>query len=76
MPLATALRWGLFIIFSFAVLSPVIKILRRTGYSEWWALMLFAPGLNIVALWLFAYGRWPKSGSSSPRPSLGGLPSS
>jgi len=55
MPLATALRWGTFIVFSFLVLSPVIKILRRTGYSEWWALLMFAPGVNIVALWLFAY---------------------
>jgi hypothetical protein len=75
MPLATALRWGTFIVFSFLVLSPVIKILRRTGYSEWWALLMFAPGVNIVALWLFAYGRWPKMGSPS-RPSLGGLPTS
>jgi uncharacterized membrane protein YhaH (DUF805 family) len=76
MPLAIALRWGIFILFSFVVLSPVIKVLRRTGYSEWWALLLFVPGANVVGLWLFAYGRWPKAGSSSSRPSLGGLPTS
>jgi hypothetical protein len=76
MPLAIALRWGIFILFSFIVLSPVIKVLRRTGYSEWWALLLFVPGANVVGLWLFAYGRWPKAGSSSSRPSLGGLPTS
>jgi uncharacterized membrane protein YhaH (DUF805 family) len=76
MPLAIALRWGIFILFSFIVLSPVIKVLRRTGYSEWWALLLFVPGANVVGLWLFAYGRWPKVGSSSSRPSLGGLPTS
>lgn len=76
MPLPIALRWGIFILFSFIVLSPVIKVLRRTGYSEWWALLLFVPGANVVGLWLFAYGRWPKAGSSSSRPSLGGLPTS
>jgi hypothetical protein len=75
MPLAIAMRWGIFIIFSLIVLSPIIKVLRRTGYSEWWALLLFVPGLNIIGLWLFAYGRWPKLGSPS-RPTLGGLPSS
>ena len=75
MPLATSIRWVIFIIFSFLVLSPVIKILRRTGYSEWWSLLLFVPVLNIVALWVFAYGRWPKAGASV-RPSLGGLPTS
>jgi uncharacterized membrane protein YhaH (DUF805 family) len=76
MPLTTSIRWAVFIVLSFVVLSPVIKILRRTGYSEWWALLLFAPGVNIIALWLFAYGRWPKLGGASSRPSLGGLPSS
>lgn len=76
MPLATSIRWGIFIILSFLVLSPIIKILRRTGYSEWWALLLYVPVFNLVGLWLFAYGRWPKAGGSPSRPSLGGLPTS
>ena len=76
MPLPTSIRGGIFIILSFLVLSPIIKILRRTGYSEWWALLLYVPLFNVVALWLFAYGRWPKVGGSSSRPSLGGLPTS
>ncbi|HEX6842022.1 MAG TPA: hypothetical protein VF113_10840 [Stellaceae bacterium] len=76
MPLGTSIRWGIFIILSFLILSPIIKILRRTGYSEWWALLFYVPLVNIVALWLFAYGRWPKAGGSSSRPGLGGLPTS
>jgi uncharacterized membrane protein YhaH (DUF805 family) len=76
MSLPTSVRWAIFIIVSFLVLSPIIKVLRRTGYSEWWALLLYVPVLNVVALWLFAYGRWPKIGGASSRPSLGGLPSS
>jgi hypothetical protein len=69
MPLHSAVHWGLFIVLSFAILSPVIRILRRTGYSEWWSLLLYVPVGNIIALWLFAYGRWPKSGAPA-RPGL------
>ncbi len=77
MPLAIATRWVIFIAICFVILSPVIKILRRTGYSEWWSLLLFVPVVNILALWWFAYARWPGGGgggaarptiSISPRP--------
>jgi hypothetical protein len=41
------------------VLLPFAKILRRTGYSGWWVLLWFVPVVNIIALWLWAFGRWP-----------------
>lgn len=68
MPIATAVRWAIFIFFCLIILSPVIKILRRAGYSEWWSLLLFVPVANIIGLWCFAYARWP--GASSARPTL------
>ena len=37
---------------------PLIKIVRRTGRSGWWALLIFMPGINLIALWLFAFARW------------------
>ena len=38
---------------------PIVKIVRRTGRSGWWALLFFTgPGL-IVGLYLLAYCRWP-----------------
>ncbi len=35
------------------------RVLRRAGYSPWWALLVLVPLVNLVALWVFAYVRWP-----------------
>lgn len=44
---------------SFLLLIPLIKILRKAGYSGWWGLMMFVPLLNIIMLYVFAYADWP-----------------
>ncbi|MFI4988579.1 MAG: hypothetical protein ACHQF3_14170 [Alphaproteobacteria bacterium] len=46
-------------LFNVMLIVPVVVILRRTGKSGWWCLMMYLPFVNIIALWLFAYGRWP-----------------
>jgi hypothetical protein len=38
---------------------PIVKILQRAGFSGWWALALLIPLVNIAALWVFAFTRWP-----------------
>jgi len=40
-------------------LLPIIRIVRRTGHSGWWALLVLVPLANIIALQILAYGRWP-----------------
>ena len=41
------------------LLLPTAKILRRTGHSGWWALIvLTGPGVY-VGLWVLACCRWP-----------------
>ena len=35
------------------------RVLRRAGHSPWWALVVLVPLANLVALWVFAYVRWP-----------------
>lgn len=35
------------------------RIVRRAGFSPWWALVVLVPLVNLVALWVFAYVRWP-----------------
>ena len=35
------------------------RVVGKAGYSGWWALALFLPLLNIVAVWLFAFALWP-----------------
>lgn len=66
MPLRSALYWIIFLAFSLILLSPTIRILKRAGYSEWWALLVYLPVLNIAALWWFAYARWPKLAPARP----------
>ena len=41
------------------VLVPAWRILKRTGYSGWWSLLVFIPFVNLCSLWLLAFVRWP-----------------
>ena len=51
---------GLVSLFSLIiVLPPVTQILHRAGYSRWHALFLFVPLINLVGLYMFAFGKWP-----------------
>jgi hypothetical protein len=34
-------------------------VLARAGRSPLWVLLLLVPYANLLALWLFAYVRWP-----------------
>lgn len=38
---------------------PIWRILSRTGHSGAWALLAFVPVVNWVALYVFAFSRWP-----------------
>ncbi|MBU9456521.1 DUF805 domain-containing protein [Burkholderia multivorans] len=38
---------------------PYVRILRRTGHSGWWVLALLIPGVNLAAIWIFAFAEWP-----------------
>jgi Na+/melibiose symporter-like transporter len=49
---------GAIVIF-IVLLVPFVKILHRTGHSGWWILRWFIPVVNLIALWIFAFGRWP-----------------
>ena len=35
-------------------------LLARLGIKPLWVLLLVVPGLNVLAIWLFAYVRWPR----------------
>lgn len=39
---------------------PTWKIVEKAGYPGPWALLTLVPVLNIVALWVFAFSRWPR----------------
>lgn len=67
---APSIGWDVrsfFSFFPFAILSaslvllliPVIQLLRRTGHHPIWCLLAIVPGLNVIALWIFAFKSWP-----------------
>jgi uncharacterized membrane protein YhaH (DUF805 family) len=39
---------------------PVSKILRKAGYSGWWTILAFIPGVSMIFLWVFAFSTWPR----------------
>jgi hypothetical protein len=43
----------------FVVLWPYGRIYSRMGYSPWIALLMIVPVVNLITLWVVAYGTWP-----------------
>jgi hypothetical protein len=41
------------------VLLPFGKLLRRTGHHAAWCFLFIVPFVNLIALWVFAFKRWP-----------------
>lgn len=46
----------------------IIRVIQRAGFSGWWALIIFVPILNMLALWYFGFGRWPILNEPRSRP--------
>lgn len=36
------------------------RILKKAGFSHWWALFVLIPGIGIIMLWIFAFSKWPR----------------
>ena len=68
----SVVHWLIVIVFVAITAIPTITILHRAGRSGWWCILTYIPFLNLVALWLFAFTRWPRvDGPTSrdmPRP--------
>src|SRR5215469_12474112 len=45
--------------FSFLLVVPVVKLLRRTGHHSAWSTFVVFPGLNLIAFWYFAFNPGP-----------------
>jgi hypothetical protein len=39
--------------------------LKKAGFSGWWAGLLLLPLVNLIAIWIFAFIRWPALSRSS-----------
>ena len=36
-----------------------LQMCNKAGRSRWWGLFFLIPVVNIVAIWIFAFVRWP-----------------
>lgn len=52
-------HWLILIIIAFTIVIPFAQILKRTGHSPIWSIICFIPLLNWIALWVFAFKKWP-----------------
>lgn len=52
-------HWLILIVMAAIYGIPLAKIIRRTGHSRWWVIVFFVPVINLIALWVLAFVRWP-----------------
>jgi hypothetical protein len=49
------------LVFWYAItVVPTFFVVRRTGMSPWWGLLLIIPLVGfVILLWIIAFARWP-----------------
>jgi hypothetical protein len=55
----TPAQLALAVVLAILAIIPSVLILRRLGYSGWWAILAAISPLNIIGLWLLAFLNWP-----------------
>ncbi|PML79988.1 hypothetical protein [Enterovibrio norvegicus] len=59
--------WQL-VLLSLIVLIPLLifgPTLKKAGFSKWWSIVMLLPIANIIAIWVFAYIKWPSEQNSA-----------
>jgi len=57
--------WGQYLlqgVLVFITLAAGAVVLGRAGRSPYFSLLLTLPFVQIVAIWVFAFAKWPKRG--------------
>jgi uncharacterized membrane protein YhaH (DUF805 family) len=60
----------LYIAFLIFIIYCYVRIVQRAGYSGWWVLIMIVPIVNIVMMFVFAYGKWPVQTKGSVNPNV------
>ena len=55
----TPAQLALAVVLAILAIIPSVMILRRLGYSGWWAILAAVSPINIIGLWVLAMVRWP-----------------
>lgn len=45
--------------FALVIGIPATVILGKAGYSRAWAVLMIVPIVGLIALWVFAFAKWP-----------------
>lgn len=57
----------LMLLIALATFVLVARIVKRAGYSPYWALVSLVPGVNLIFLYVFAFALWPLLEASAVR---------
>lgn len=53
-------HWIIYFLIAFVLVGiPSWRILRKAGFNGAWSLLAGVPLANLVALWVFAFVKWP-----------------
>ena len=55
----SVVHWLIVLIVLGVFVYPLVRIIRRMGFSGWWAVLAFLPILNVIGLWFLALQPWP-----------------
>lgn len=61
--------WQFLLILSVVLTYTLVAggwVLAKAGRSPLWVLFLLVPYVNVIALWVFAYSRWPYVDGAAP----------
>jgi hypothetical protein len=58
------------LIYVFLLAVPACRLTSRLGYPGAWGLLALVPGLNVLGLWILAFGRWPRRRHDTNYPEL------
>jgi hypothetical protein len=58
-PNITPLQLAIAAVLAILAVIPSVMILRRLGYSGWWAILAAISPINIIGLWILALIEWP-----------------
>lgn len=60
-------HWLVMILWLVIFVIPGWRIVAKAGYPGALSLLLFVPLVNVIAIWVFAFSKWPIERSNTSR---------
>lgn len=67
MELLSPIHLTLIVLIAIVLFWPSVRIVQRAGFNPLWALVWFIPFVGMIAMWVFAYAKWPALENAGPR---------